>query len=188
VVIMKIPSQAKRVFEGKIFDVYQWEQEMFDGSRQTFEMLKRPDTVQILAIIGDKILTVKEDQPNVKNRLGFLGGRVDAGEKPLAAAKREILEEAGLVFSDWELFKIYEPFRKMDWKIYFYIARNCRKAAEPIWDSGEKIKSKKLSFDEFIKIYSSEKYLGGDFGADLLRIRLDKKKLKNFKKKLFPFS
>ena len=76
----------------------------------------------------------------------------------------------------------------MDWKIYFYIARNCRKAAEPIWDSGEKIKSKKLSFDKFIKIYSSEKYLGGDFGADLLRIRLDKKKLKNFKKKLFPFS
>ena len=27
----KIPNNAKRVFKGVIFDVYQWEQEVFDG-------------------------------------------------------------------------------------------------------------------------------------------------------------
>ncbi len=38
---MKIPPNAKRVFKGIIFDVYQWQQKMFDGSKETFEMLKR---------------------------------------------------------------------------------------------------------------------------------------------------
>lgn len=38
-----IPENAKLVFKGKIFDTYQWEQEMYDGSRVTFEKIKRPD-------------------------------------------------------------------------------------------------------------------------------------------------
>ena len=37
---MKVPKQAKRVFKGVIFDVYQWEQEMFDGTKEIFEKLK----------------------------------------------------------------------------------------------------------------------------------------------------
>ena len=33
---MKLPEQAKKVFDGEIFDVYQWDQEMYDGSTETF--------------------------------------------------------------------------------------------------------------------------------------------------------
>jgi hypothetical protein len=50
-----IPKQAQRVFKGQIFDVYQWPQKLFDGSTQTFEMLKRPDTLTVLAIKNDKL-------------------------------------------------------------------------------------------------------------------------------------
>ena len=42
-----IPANAKKVFHGVIFDVYQWEQEMFDGTKEIFEKLKRPDTVVV---------------------------------------------------------------------------------------------------------------------------------------------
>lgn len=52
---MKIPINARRVFKGIIFDVYQWEQKMFDGNFKTFEMLKRPNTVEIIAIRDNKI-------------------------------------------------------------------------------------------------------------------------------------
>ena len=38
-----IPINAKKVFQGIIFDVYQWEQKLFDGTVATFEKLKRPD-------------------------------------------------------------------------------------------------------------------------------------------------
>ena len=35
-----IPENAKRVFKGIIFDVYQWEQELYNGSKAVFEKLK----------------------------------------------------------------------------------------------------------------------------------------------------
>ena len=61
-----LPAQAQRVFKGVIFDVYQWQQEMFDGTTETFEMLKRPDTVEVIAIKDDKLVVVHEQQPGTK--------------------------------------------------------------------------------------------------------------------------
>jgi len=33
---MKIPKDAKLVFKGKIFDVYQWQQKVYDGTTVTY--------------------------------------------------------------------------------------------------------------------------------------------------------
>ena len=55
-----IPADAKRVFEGVIFDVYQWQQKMFDGSTETFEVLKRPDSVEVIAIKDGKMVVIHE--------------------------------------------------------------------------------------------------------------------------------
>src|SRR3989344_9504870 len=91
-----MPDNAKRVFKGVIFDVYQWEQEMFDGSKATFEKLKRPDTVVIFGVLPDgKIILTEQEQPSKEPFIGATGGRVDEGEEILAAAKRELLEESG---------------------------------------------------------------------------------------------
>jgi hypothetical protein len=43
--------------------VWQWQQEMFDGSFQTFEIAKRFDGVQAVWIDGDRIILPKELQP-----------------------------------------------------------------------------------------------------------------------------
>lgn len=182
---MKIPPNAKRVFQGKIFDVYQWKQKMFDGSVETFEMLKRPDTVQVMAVKGDKILLARQEQPDKARFYSFFGGRADRGEKPLAAAKRELREESGLVSRDWMLWKIYQPYSKIDWKIYYYLARNCQKTAEPALDAGEKIKVVELDFRQFVKLATSEEFAACQFSRDLLRLRLAPKKLKEFRQKLF---
>ena len=45
-----MPEHAKKVFSGVMFDVYQWEQEMYDGSTATFEKLTRPDTAQVIPV------------------------------------------------------------------------------------------------------------------------------------------
>ena len=88
-----IPSNAERVFEGKIFDVYQWRQEMFDGSFATYENLRRPDTVLVIAIDDGKIIINDSNQPHRGRKYELPGGRVDAkDESILAAAKREMLE------------------------------------------------------------------------------------------------
>ena len=47
-----LPENAKLVFKGIIHDIYQWEQEMFDGSKATFERIRRPDTTAVIAVVG----------------------------------------------------------------------------------------------------------------------------------------
>ncbi len=141
-----IPDNAQKVFAGKIFDVYQWPQEMFDGSEATFESLKRPDTVTVIAVTDEKILVIDDEQPRVGSRKSFPGGRVDEGEGTLAAAKREVREETGFEFQDWKLVRVWQPHTKLEWFIYLYVAQTGQKIGEPQADAGEKITLELLDF------------------------------------------
>ena len=166
---------------------------MYDGTIATFEALKRPDTIQIIPTISDptdpsgqgKILIAEEEQPNKPLSDSLLGGRAEEGEDPLFTAKRELLEESGMESDDWELIKTFVNEGKIDWNIYLFVARNCRKVAEPNLDPGEKIEVKEVSFEQFLDIVSSENFWVRDIANHLLRLRLDKEKLEDFSKKLF---
>ena len=179
-----MPPTAKQVFKGKIFEVYQWEQEMYDGSTETFEALKRPNTIEVIATQGDKILMSRQSQPNKHNFLSLFGGRAEEGEETLETAKRELLEESGLSSTDWELFKMYEPASKIEWKVFTYIARNCEKVSEPKLDPGEKIETISCSFEEFIDLVQDDAYWGTEFTLDVLKMKVAGK-LDAFKKQLF---
>lgn len=172
------------VFEGVNYDAYHWEQEMFDGSVETYEALKRADTAQVITVQGDKIFIPLEEQPRLAPYFSLFGGRVHKGEDPLDAAKRELLEEAGLASEDWELFKIYEPSSKIEWNHYIYIARDCKMIAEPKLDPGERIEIKELDFDEFVDILTSDNFSSKEIAMDLLRMKSIDGKLNEFKKRL----
>ncbi len=104
-----IPEHAQKVFEGIMFDVYQWEQKMFDGSAATFEKLVRPDTVVVFPVLPNgNILLTEQEQPEKEPFIGAAGGRVDKGEDILDAARRELLEETGYTA---EKFWSIETFR-----------------------------------------------------------------------------
>ncbi len=181
-----IPDGAKMVFKGKIFEVWQWEQVMYDGSTATFERLKRPNTAQVIATVGDKILMMTQEQPDgVAPFLSVPGGRCDKGEEPLESAKRELLEETGYVSNDWQLWLENNPVGKMEWTVYTFIARNCSKEKEPHLDAGEKITSKLVSFDEFVAVSEDPDFYDREIVDPLLRMRLDPNKLAEFKKRLW---
>ncbi len=183
---MKLPKQAKQVFTGQIFDVYQWEQEQFDGSTATFEMLKRPNTVQIIATAGETIYVTHEEQPSKGAFRSLIGGRQDVpGESILDCAKRELLEEAGMVSDDWELLRIVSPYTKMDWEIHIFIARGVKKIKEQSLDAGEKIEILTVSFDEFCDLVFSEEFWGCEFAYWLLQMKHVKpKEFEAFRKRL----
>jgi len=182
---MKLPPQAKKVFQGKIFSVHQWEQKLYDGTTATFEMLKRPGTIQIIPTTDKSMYLSYEEQPTKPRTYTFFGGRQEPDEEPLTTAKRELLEETGFESDDWELIKTYEYTGKIDWPMYLYVARNCRKVAQQNLDPGEKIEVKKVSFQEFLEIVSSENFWNLPVANDVLRMQLNKEKLEDFKKKLF---
>jgi ADP-ribose pyrophosphatase len=153
----EIPQQAKRVFQGAIFDVYQWEQEMYDGTKEVFEKLKRSYTVEIIAVTPEgKIIVQRQQQPDSETWfLSLVGGRIEEGEEPLEAAKREMLEETGYVSQHWEHLETYDGSNKVDWKNFIYTARGCEKISEQHLDAGERIEVFFVTFDEFIELVDS---------------------------------
>lgn len=181
-----IPVEAKKVFSGKIFDVYQWEQKMFDGSTQTFERLRRPNTAQVIAVVGDKILIQDEEQPDAVSAFPSIpGGRCDVGEESLDSAKRELLEETGYVSDDWELWKEVNPVGKMEWTVYTYIARNCRQEGVPHLDAGERITSRLVTFDEFLALSDEASFYSPELVPAMLRMRLNPEHKEEFRVLLF---
>ncbi len=182
---MTLPPHATRVFKGEIFDVYQWEQELFDGTRATFEMLKRPGTVQVIPVIDGKIVIAREEQPGKPEFLTLLGGRQEEGERALTAAKRELLEESGLESDDWELLRSYRPLAKMDWEISLFAARGCRRVAGQRLDAGERIALLEVTFDEFVAMAMRDEFRSRDFAYELLRMEREGR-LGEFRERLFP--
>lgn len=167
-----IPEEAERVFSGKIYDVYQWPQTMFDGSKETFEMLRRADTVKIVAILTpeeqeragfpkaehDKIIITKQEQPRKDVFYDYPGGRADAEDADeLAAAKREMLEETGMEFREWRLIKVAQPFNKIDWLVYTFLATGFESRREQSLDAGEKIEVMAMDFEEVAELANSDK-------------------------------
>lgn len=143
-----VPPHAKLVFKGIIYDTYQWQQKMFDGSYETFEMLKRPDTVKVLAIKDNKLVILDQEQPDDNIFYDLPGGRHDVEtETELDAAKRELLEETGLTFKAWKLLYSTQPHAKVEQFIYVFLATDFEQQVEQRLDVGEKIKIEYLDLD-----------------------------------------
>lgn len=149
-----IPTTAEKVFSGQIFDVYQWRQEMFDGTFQIFEMLKRPDSVQVIVIDSEgKVVLVSEEQPGGIHKTHCPGGRVDPeDESVLDAAKRELEEETGFKMKNWRLIDVVQPQSKIEWFIHTFVAWDVEEVVPTRHDAGERIVIERSAFKDVKKI------------------------------------
>lgn len=165
-----LPPDARKVFSGEIFDVYQWDQEMFDGSKRVFEKLKRPDTVVIIPVTKEgKILLVTEQQPNMQPKLKVPTGRLENGEDPLRGAQRELLEETGYAAGKWKFWKAMEPITKMEWVVYLLIAQECEQVGRQNLDPGEKITFKEVTWEEFVEVSTDENFFEREITFEMLK-------------------
>jgi 8-oxo-dGTP pyrophosphatase MutT (NUDIX family) len=144
-----IPAPAMRVFKGDIFDVYQWPQTMFDGRTQTFEMLKRPDTVYVILVRDTQILLIKDEQPGRNPRVHVPQGRVSKDDESwLVTIQRELREETGLICMDWRLISVEQPLTKLEWFTPLYLAQHITEELPQELDpGGEKIELLWKDFD-----------------------------------------
>lgn len=150
-----VPAEAELKFKGVIYDVYHWEQEQFDGSYKTFEMLKHGDVVYTFGIVGDKLVAVHQLQPGWKHeRLSIPGGLADPGETPLEAAKRETLEETGYTFAQWRLVEAIQAAEHTEAFVYYFVAWEPGEQEPPHGDPGEQLRPGLFSIAELQAEYN----------------------------------
>lgn len=149
---------------------------MYDGSIETFEMLRRPDTVKVIAIltpeeqeklqnirdvsaeeIGDKIVITRQIQPRKDWFYDYPGGRMDeSDDNELTAAKREMREESGLEFRNWKLVAVEQPFAKIDWLVYTFVATGLVDQVEQNLDAGEKIEVELATLEKISQLAKTD--------------------------------
>lgn len=185
----QMPEDATLVFKGELFDVYQWQQQMYDGTYQTFEKLKRPDTVVVFAVLDDgSILLTKQEQPGKSLFIGAAGGRVDEGEEIEEAAARELLEETGYRAKELILWHSEQPVSKIDWAVYTFIAKGLEKVDEQRLDAGERITLHPVTFDEFIDTALRNEFTEREIVKYIYEAKIDKQKLEELRELFRPIT
>jgi ADP-ribose pyrophosphatase len=181
---MTLPENAKIAFKGIIFDAHHWQQKLYDGRTVTFERLRRPDTVCVFPVLPDgRILLINQQQPSTQPFVSEIAGRMEEGEDPLDAMKRELLEETGYQADEWTLWDVRQPVMKIDWAVYVFIAKNVKKVAEQNLDGGEKIELLPVTFDEFLEKAVEHDLVGGKPFAEICFARADPVKKEALRKR-----
>ena len=157
-------GNQKIVYEGKIFEVVK--QPMNVGSKIIeFETVRRAPGTRIIIVKDNKILITKEYRTELNNYDYRLpGGKVfdtlkeyknslknntNMLESAITAAKKECLEETGLIVNNLELIKISKCGATIIWDMYYFLAKDFKdsKTGQTLED-GEIITVNWYSFEQ----------------------------------------
>jgi ADP-ribose pyrophosphatase len=113
-----------------------------------------PDWVDVITLTAElNIVLVDQYRHAVgQMRTEFPAGAIDEGEEPLAAIKRELLEETGYASEQWHLLGSapVNPVLQTN-RIHCFLALASHKVAEQDLDEGEAIRTHELPLPEFIE-------------------------------------
>jgi len=105
-----------------------------------FYVLHPPDFVFIVALTeADEVALVREYRHPIRQSvLNLPGGWIDGDEAPLAAARRELAEEAGFVSDHWRFVSrlAADIGRQSNW-VHIFLATGARPGAARNLDAGE---------------------------------------------------
>lgn len=117
---------SEYVFNGKVIDVRRDEVLVSNGAKSLREVVEHSGGVVIVGKKDDKILMVKQYRyPLSDVSLELPAGKLEKGENPDLASRRELEEETGYVSDNWtSLGHIYTTPGFCDEKLYLYYAKD----------------------------------------------------------------
>ncbi len=117
-------------------------------------VFEHPDWVDVIPLTkGGDIVLVEQYRHAVRRaRIEFPAGTVDPGETPLAAIKRELLEETGYSSDTWRLLGSAPVCPALQTnRIYSFLALDVRHVALQDPDEGEVIRAYEMPFADFME-------------------------------------
>jgi ADP-ribose pyrophosphatase len=180
--LVEKPLSSKKVFDGKLLQVFLDEVQLPDGSSSTREWIKHPGASAIVPVFEDgAIMLVKQFRyPPRKIFAEVPAGKLDPGENPESAARRELTEESGLVCKHIEFAGSFCPaIGYADEEIYVYVAWGLEQQ-EKNSEVDEFLLNYRLPFSEALKMIETGEISDGKTICALLKARIWWKKNKPF--------
>ncbi len=141
----------KKLLQGKIFTVEEHKYITPDKKEQNYDIVKHNGAVAIVPMINGKIVLTKQYRPAVGDAVFEIpAGKLEKDEVPLECAKRELLEETGLLARNIKkLTSFYSAIGFCTEIIHLYYVDDVMNALQQL-DEDEFIELHKFSVDELI--------------------------------------
>ncbi len=142
------------IFKGKVFTVKVLDNQMENGKIGKREIVYHNGGAGVLALDDDyNVYLIKQFRSPFNDELIEIpAGKLDIGEDPFEAAKRELLEETGLVASEYiSLGEVYPTVGFCSEKLYIYLAKGLEIRKQKL-DEDEFVTILKVSFNEAVKM------------------------------------
>ncbi len=143
----------KELLQGKIFTMEEHKYIAPDKKEHTYDIIKHNGAVAIVPMINGKIVLTKQYRPAVGDVVYEIpAGKLEKDEVPLECAKRELLEETGLLARNIKkLTSFYSAIGFCTEIIHLYYVDDVLNALQQL-DEDEFIELYKFSVDELIEM------------------------------------
>lgn len=163
---------SKNVFDGRLLHVFSDEIELPNGGKSVREYIRHQGAVCVVPVTDkNEIIAVRQYRyPIGRITIEIPAGKLDRGEKPLEAAKRELSEETGVESADIQYIGgLYPSVAYTDEIIHMYMAKNL-KYGEMHTDEDEFLDVIKIPIDEFVKKIMDGEIMDSKTQAAVLKV------------------
>lgn len=173
---------SKILYNGRVFSLHRDTVALSNGATTTMNVIRHPGATAIVPVSdGGRILLIRQYRYCLGQTIWEIpAGTIEPGETPMACARRELEEEAGVTAHRWDPLTILTPVPGYsDERIHLFVARGLTPAAQGL-DSDEIVEPRMVSWESAMTmiqkgeigdtkticgIYLAREYLDGREGS-----------------------
>ena len=148
------PLSSRAAYEGKLLTLKEDRVRLPNGHTAMREYVLHQGAAMAIPLFEDgSVLLERQYRYPVRNHfLELPAGKVDPGEAPLAAARRELLEETGYSAREWlHLITLHPCVGYSNEKVDLFLARDLKHEGHP-GEDGEFIECVRIGLDEALEL------------------------------------
>ncbi len=170
---------SERLLENRYFSLRSDRLRLPDGGiKDPYYVIERPDAAIVLPLtVRGEVVLVRQYRPPLQMmELGLPAGLVEEGERPEAAARRELLEETGYAGGEWEPLGSFtsSPSLKDNWA-HLFLARGVEETSAPDPDEHELVEVVEVSVGELLGLIQARQIVSSS-GVAAIMLALERLK------------